>query len=51
MVIEEARNYEGQMIENAKDVITETEQRLMRSGCLLFASIQDPSNQRNPKCQ
>jgi len=50
MVIEEARNYEGQAIVNSKDVITVTGQRLMRTSCLLFESIEDGSNQMNPKC-
>jgi len=50
MIIEEARNYEGQAIVNSKDVITVTGQRLMRTSCLLFESIEDGSNQMNPKC-
>ena len=50
MIIEEARNYEGQVTVNAKDAITETEKRLIRSTCLLFEAIQDASNQTNPKC-
>ena len=50
MVIEESRNYEGQVTVNAMDTITETKQRLRRSSCLLFESIQDASNKLNPKC-